>query len=624
MFEPQNRSLLTDSLQPPRGYELVQAVGTTFTLDLATALAVPLAFASKNLAGHDDLGIIAALTRFTDRITIFTQAGEIRPGVRTDLVTLLEPMLHTVHPGGGIFHPKVWLLEYAAGDDRRYRLLCLSRNLTEDRSWDLSIRIDGAVTSEAAAETARARNLPLRRLLHGLCALGADTLDDARVANLRGLGERLLRVEWELPPGVTDLTFHVLSGAAHEQFGAEDSDSDVEAGLVTPETQIAEMLSYDAAEALVISPFLSEEGLNLVRSQVSRKTAVISRVEALDRLPGTVTGSDLPTYVLDAQLSEVDDEAPETLTGLHAKAIFYKHRRYSSQSRALIGSANVTGGGLRRNVEVMLELTGHSRDFAPASVLKELEPMLEQHTSVGGVEETVADAARHRLEAKLRGLAGQRFHARVVAGEAYAMRVWCDAPAAKLLSKLESDGIDVSWGLHSGAGSGSGTPIGASEQAAATLDHLTLTQVSPFLKITLKQRAEGEEVSATTIVLATLHDDITARRDAILAQGIRSGDEFLRLLALLLDPDGLRFDLRAGVGGGGNGSWSTAGLSRGLFEAMLTSLARGDDGLEVVHRIYTELAANSDTEMDLPPGFAELWQSVWNARSGHGQRGQKR
>ena len=54
MLEPQTRAALTEQLAPPPGYELVRAVGTTFTLDLATALTVPLCFASHRVSAADD------------------------------------------------------------------------------------------------------------------------------------------------------------------------------------------------------------------------------------------------------------------------------------------------------------------------------------------------------------------------------------------------------------------------------------------------------------------------------------------------------------------------------------------------------------------------------------------
>ena len=44
MLDPTDRSLLFESLRPPIGYSLDRAVGTTYSLDLLTLLAAPLAF----------------------------------------------------------------------------------------------------------------------------------------------------------------------------------------------------------------------------------------------------------------------------------------------------------------------------------------------------------------------------------------------------------------------------------------------------------------------------------------------------------------------------------------------------------------------------------------------------
>ena len=49
MLAPDNRTLLLDVLRPPAGHTLDRAIGTTFTLDLSTALIVPLAFAGFQL-----------------------------------------------------------------------------------------------------------------------------------------------------------------------------------------------------------------------------------------------------------------------------------------------------------------------------------------------------------------------------------------------------------------------------------------------------------------------------------------------------------------------------------------------------------------------------------------------
>src|SRR5580700_5687317 len=59
------------------------------------------------------------------------------------LYGLLESsVVQVTAPHGGVFHPKIWVLRFKrAGhvEDVVLRVLILSRNLTGDRSWDLSL-----------------------------------------------------------------------------------------------------------------------------------------------------------------------------------------------------------------------------------------------------------------------------------------------------------------------------------------------------------------------------------------------------------------------------------------------------------------------------------------------------
>jgi len=60
------------------------------------------------------------------------------PGKYQPLLTFLEPCIYDVEPpdADGVFHPKVWALRLLGpGGEIRYRVLCLSRNLTFDRCW---------------------------------------------------------------------------------------------------------------------------------------------------------------------------------------------------------------------------------------------------------------------------------------------------------------------------------------------------------------------------------------------------------------------------------------------------------------------------------------------------------
>ena len=148
VLAPDSRELLLDALRPPTGYSLDRAVATTFTLDLETALTVPLAFAGFRLDEQPDpVEVMEALRGMSERIDIFCQAGAIGAGRwPSDLLALLENVIHEVRRPrpGHIFHPKTWLLRFRdESQEPSYRLLVLSRNLTADRSWDTILWLDG-------------------------------------------------------------------------------------------------------------------------------------------------------------------------------------------------------------------------------------------------------------------------------------------------------------------------------------------------------------------------------------------------------------------------------------------------------------------------------------------------
>ena len=161
MLDPRERQLLLEALRPPQGHCFDRAVGTTFSLEPTALLAVPLALAafdagSEERAPHDDsLALLEAVRRNAGRVSLFCQAGRIAvPAKYRSLLTYLERSVVEVTPPRPdfVFHPKVWLVRYSGADDAvTYRLLCLTRNLTFDRSWDTVLTLEGPLAKRTNA-----------------------------------------------------------------------------------------------------------------------------------------------------------------------------------------------------------------------------------------------------------------------------------------------------------------------------------------------------------------------------------------------------------------------------------------------------------------------------------------
>ncbi len=153
MIHPSARSTLTEALQPPSGYRFDAGVATTYSLSLGALLGLPAHFAllgdHDNSAEEDPLRLVEGLRRASRRLAVFCERGRMEaPPAGNALAVLAEGMVHEVcAPHGGAFHPKIWALRYVAIDAAAepatvVRLLVLTRNLTWDRCWDVSLRLD--------------------------------------------------------------------------------------------------------------------------------------------------------------------------------------------------------------------------------------------------------------------------------------------------------------------------------------------------------------------------------------------------------------------------------------------------------------------------------------------------
>lgn len=591
MLEPQSRATLTDQLKPPPEYELSRAVGTTFTLELATALAVPLSFASHRVADTTDpIGILDAIRRASDRIDIFAQAGEMSLGAQTDLVAFLEKIVHPVRAKRGLFHPKVWFLEYSSGERRAYRFLCASRNLTPDRSWDVLVRLDGTPAPDGNKQAAASINRPLVALLDHLAAMAVNPMPVRRAQALRAFAQRLRHVEWERPADVKRIEFHA--------FGVP--------GQARPEVR--------GRRALIISPFLSDGGLSQLRQQVRGETHVVSRVESLERLGVASLDDKLRTYVLDDAVTDIDNGGDEVamvpwdrLSGLHAKVVVTDR---ADGAHVLLGSANATDAAWRDNVEVMIEFTGSSRRIGVAPTLEALGALKEEVDIEGGQTATAEEEADHRLEVALRRIAAGRITVRVLPGDPYALAVWGDGTVAGGLARAQRDGTTLRWHLLTRADLGA-SELREGEASASLLLNVELTDITPFLALTARE-ASGRE--RKTVVLAELLDDVPSRRDAVIARQLTDRATFVRLLTLMLELSGVTalmpssngaFKGFAALGAGG----SVEGA--GLFEALIRAVGNGQQGLADAKRIIDVVRAQPGRDEILPDGFDELWSRVW-------------
>jgi hypothetical protein len=627
VLEPQDRRLLLESLRPPLGYQLDQAIGTTFTLDLVALLTAPLAFTLFDLEQRDNgrpsadpLALLKATRDHADAITIFCHAGRIAvPPENQLLYSQLEGVvIETTAPAGGVFHPKLWLLRYVAnGGPVRYRLLCLSRNLTFDRSWDACLRLDGELRRR---KNAYAANHPIGDFIAALPRLALRrSIPKPRRTAIDLMADEVRRVEFEPPDGFSGLGFHPLGIPRYRRspFGG------------------------DMRRTLVVSPFVDEAGLRAATGGTSEGGHVlVSRTESLARLgdADALDAFDSVKVLNDAAESELEAAAQAeeeeasldqtldgALRGLHAK-LYVADAGWDA--RVWVGSANATEAALRRNVEFLVELIGTGSRcgvdavlVGPAAGVPGFGDLLVDYEAADEIEiDELAEALEREAGRLQTALAEERLVANVQGPDG-------DGRYSLLLARPGRKGLSLPQGATLRAWLITQTPSharvveGRKADELVRLDGLEVEHLTTFVAFELELRREGRKHVSRFVLNVPLRGAPRGRHEAVLRTLLRDKERLLRyLLFVLAEAEGVQSlsppDLAA-IAGGGNGDdrgWGQ--LQFPLFEALVRTLARDPQKLSQIARLLEDLGDGDQLEELLPDGFRDVWDPIWAARGG--------
>lgn len=612
MLKPGDREHLVEMLRPPIGCRLDFAVGTTFSLDLVSALLLPLSFAfcdwqkpDGELAA-DPLALLEALRRYGDKYAVFCQSGQIRlPAKYPPLVTFLEQSVYGVQPPDeqGVFHPKVWALRFQGEDAKvRYRVLCLSRNLTFDRSWDTAVILDGVL---ADRELAIAANHPLADLIGALPDLALRKLKLAHAAGVARLADELRRVRFEVPRPFKGLAFWA-GGLDGRQTRAFDQ---------------------DARKSLIIAPFLSNDVVKRFQSP-SSETHLVSRLEALQELPPETLQACKSVFhlVADLQAESEDDSQPreatsETLEGLHAK-VFVREQGW--ESHVFSGSFNATNHALRHNVEFMVQLTGSRSDVGIDILLRQVQGEL-RFVDLLKPYAFVADAfapdpaIRHfddlvRVAKRTISVAGGRVV--VTPGQdPDRFNVAIDWKTRPVLP----DEIDAK-----------ARPITlAADRALDFRAPLAFCAVSfegltPLLGIEITAKLYGKPMTCEFVLDLPMEGAPADRQDRVLRSMISSREQLLRYILFLLaaGDDGelssQHIQQLIRDGDGSLASMTTAETQ--LVETMLRALHKSPDQLERVNSVIDVLRREATSSTLLSAEFNQIWEPIWQTAERAGKK----
>lgn len=585
MLNPDSRSLYTEALTPPLGYVFSEAIGTTYSLDPATLLGVPvhLALASQSKGGESEvLALLEGLRRVADRMTVYAQRGRmIVPRGQHVLYSLLERLVVEVaSPGGGAFHPKLWILRFVTPDDDAVllRLLVLSRNLTGDRSWDISLRLEGVPRGRP-----RAANRAMATLVRDLPSFAQSKIDDARIAQSERLADEVRRTDWTVPEPFDSVRLHVIRERGWKPV---------------PSRRLA-----------VISPFLASESLSMLAGTTKKPMALISRPEALVALEVDPTEMFEHVFTLDdAAESEDGEEISERdMMGLHAKAYLVED---GGRVHLYVGSANASSAALLagNNVEVLAELTGRRyRVGGVGELLGEegiggyLAPWSREPSTLDN-EFDAEQLAEDSLERSRLALSAASISVKCNS-EAGRWCLWLQAESPIQLDDVASIRawpITVRDELATEA-------LSLATGAAVNLGAFAASSITGLVGFEL--RAASADVRLRFALNLPMDNPPHERDAAVLRTVLDNREGFLRYLLLLLgdvteEPDRPKPD---GSSGGG-GEWRpSVDASLPLLEEMTRAFSRDPERLHDVRRVVERLNESEETRDVVPPDFLALW-----------------
>lgn len=621
MLDPRGGQLLLASLRPPDGFNFDCAVGTTYSLDLIALLTTPLAFAmfdwqddqGRLAAGPgtptaDPLALLQSLRRCADRIHIYCQAGQIKvPAGNQPLLAHLEQSVIEVQPpvangakgkGERVFHPKVWAIRYTGESDAiRYRLLCLSRNLTFDRSWDTILTLEGELTSDRKP----IENRSLSKFFDALpgLALRPTSLSNAAKEDTSKIAEELRVVQWELPEGVEDIRFWPTG------LGIEDE---------------RKIFNRRIDRLLIVSPFLSESFLK-DRAQIGKKQILVSRAECLQAMPPALLQGQWQCYTLDDGIDHAvhseDSSEPSPsiqLTGLHAKVYIIDD---GWNAAVLTGSANATHAAFSGNVEFLTELKGKKSNLGVdaamtrgkdlsnlRSMLTEFVPPAEAAQPDAAIEtaDELIDAARRaicRLTMELTLTTGGEL------GNAYSSTL------TSKQSLVLDDRVTVKCRPIM-LTAGDAKTIHSRETLAIRFGPHAPESISSFVSFAIAATLEGITREAEFVVNLPLIGAPSDRKERLLRDLLRDPRTLLRFLLLLLsgDPEKLFEELRRMASASSQSSPGHSGDWLPLVEHMLRALHKSPDKLEQVNRLIEDLRKTPEGRSILPAELENVWDPI--------------
>ncbi len=600
MLDPDSRSLYSSILAPPSGMVFDEAIAATFSMDPVLLLEAPLHLAlmtDARMSEPGPLSVLQSVRRYSERITAYVQKGRIRvprAAKPNPLFGLLEEMIvelqvRPTSPSGGVFHPKLWAIRFSSlnGQDSMIRLVILTRNMTNNPSWDLSVRLEGRVGPHKEKV-----NEPLSHFFGMLPKLALKSVNPDREKQALRFSEEIQNVSWVCPDGFDKLEFYIP--------GTEGFDWD------PPESN----------RMAVISPFCSDEALQTLAEKTASAEALISTPEQMADLKKDTLDLFSRCWHLDEAAETEggeDNEEKEGVysVGLHAKAYLFETDR--GRTHLVTGSANATNAVLlhSKNIEILVRLEGETDKIGGIEELihkdglgKYLVPFDTDgkgNTNIDPqmrkAEECIDDARLKLAEAQL-----SLKCSRASGDDLWTLTLVGNIPFL--------DGIRTATAWPITVMEDSGTSILGNNSGKIDLGKFSTSSVTGLVAFELRSRHHSHFSVSFVMNLPVEGMPADERNSAILKTVIKNQDGFMKYLLLLLGDAATNDSVTPGFETESH-KWISR-LSRGeefpLLEEMVRAYSRYPDRLSEISSLIRDLLSRGDANQFVPEKFIELWK----------------
>ena len=347
-----------EELAPPVGYALTKAIGCTYSLDLNTLISIPISLGQSAEMIFDSskgkLQLLDGLIKTANKIHIYCQKGKITvPKESIKLYSLLEESIYEVLPkDNSSFHPKLWIVRYDSktrGDSPIYKVIVLSRNLTGDRSYDISMVIDGKVSNKVNKD-----NTPICNYVKYLNSLNEFEGSKKFINDLK-------KVVFDLEGSIfSNINFiPIIEGDFQKDLIEDECDS-----------------------MLIISPFLSDSTLRKFDELSTKyKPYLFSRKDELQKVNPEIRELFQCYHIKDEVVDGegmIDKDIAEDvkLQNIHSK-IYIKE--IGKKTDIYLGSPNCSFRAFNNNIEFLVKLSTDTKKY---SVQKAIDDLIDEKYSI--------------------------------------------------------------------------------------------------------------------------------------------------------------------------------------------------------------------------------------------------